>query len=1043
MVQDDSSFPPEDSARTDGTGRRPADGGPWIPDLASLTRTGQISERVLAQIPWNRGGDQAGSWLDPLFRGPAPIAEVQGLGDRYVQLQMLGEGAAGTVFKAFDTLLQRWVALKVLKAEGASALPEARAQAQVEHPNVCRVYEVGHGFIIMQLVEGPTLAKLSPVPDLRTKVSYLRDIALGVHAAHQRGLLHLDLKLNNILMQVNGDGTFTPLLTDFGMVVNSTEERSDNCPMGTPPYSSPEQLAGDFSRIGPATDVYALGVMAYILLSGRSPFRPTGIEELLAAMAQEEPVPLERNLPGVPADLARLIHTCLRKDPAKRCGTPGELALELDRFLHLRPLEVMEGALPYRALRLAQRNRFTTWAALLGTLVLALTVGAGWWRETRIAQQMDWDRHFQKRVEEARVIMDRAYREPPHDLGPATARVKAIEDTITAEMKRHGKLLAGPAHLALGQLAAISESRGEEAAQHFKAAWNSGFRTEGTRTWLAFSMLREYRESVGLPWWKQTTQESGDPEELRQRYLEPARLMLQGRGDVDQSRLTHMIDQMEIQLASPDMRTLWLRLLDLETAYRRRAPQDLDALVAELNARLHQVQSELGDGEPGRAGPLTLAHWKAFRSLLKEGDATAPSHPGINAVLTAAARLALDYPFLEPESERSRMAHLRACADRALVVSPGNPRILAAKVDVLVRQVLEGDLPMARFQTEVKAIVGPSREGAYSPLMALLTLAPSGAWRDMDLLSFNLDGLAAQDGAGSGQSGWLCAFFLSQFRSLQGQDPRPVIRLSSMEARSSLPWTLAMIEAVHLVKAGRANELDTGRLDAAYAQEFASQPPAVVDRLEAARVRALTRGSREDWEALDQAFFHAPDPPSARKSRILDPFVWYDCGLLLAEHAGRAGRDPGIYLAPVSAAIRGIGGTDRKEQVRRTVLEAQAWLVRDRIGQGGMTGLREALAGLDQVLDLFGGRIPFKDLDWYGISMPGHGPLLALRAEMRTRLARALRGPSRLAAARATLRDVEVAHRFSPDYLPRLQPLKEEALRLLQGGPTQVPHAPS
>ncbi len=1043
MIQDDSSFPPEASASTDGTGRRPAQGGPWIPDLASLTRTGQISERVLAQIPWNRDRDQAGSWLDPLFQGPAPIAEVQGLGDRYVQLQMLGEGSAGRVFKAFDTLLQRWVALKVLKADGAHALPEARAQAQVEHPNVCRVYEVGHGFIIMQLVKGPTLATLSPVPDLRTKVSYLRDIALGVHAAHQRGLLHLDLKLNNILMQDNGDGTFTPLLTDFGMVVNSTEERSDSCPMGTPPYSSPEQLAGDFSRIGPATDVYALGVMAYILLSGHSPFRPTGIEELLSAMAQEEPVPLERNLPGVPADLARLIHACLRKDPARRCATPGELALELDRFLHLRPLDVMAGALPYRVLRLAQRNRFTTWATLVGTLVLALTVGAGWWRETRIAQQMDWDRHFQKRVEEARVIMDRAYREPPHDLGPETSRVKAIEDTITAELKRHGRLVEGPAHLALGQLAAISGLRGEEAAQHFKAAWNSGFRTEGTRTWLAFSMLREYSESVGLPWWKQTTRESLEPEDLRQRYLEPARLMLQGRGDVDQSRLTHMVDQMEIQLTSPNVRTLWLRLLDLETAYRRRAPQDLDALVAELNARLHQVQTELGDGEMGKVSAPTLAHWKAFRSLLEEGDATAPSHPGINAVLTLAAQLALDHPFLEPGSRRSRMAHLRACADRALVVSPENPRMLAAKVDVLVRQVLEGDLPMARFQTEVKAIVGPSRDGTFSPLMALLALAPSGAWRDMDLLSFALDELATRNGSGSGHSGWLCAFFLSQFRSLQGQDPRPVIRVSSQEARASRPWTLAMIEALHLAKAGRANELDLGQLDAAYAREFASQPPAVMDLLEAARVRALARGAREDWEALDQAFFHAPDPPNVRKSNILDPFVWYDCGLLLAEHAGRTGRDPGTYLEPVSAAIRGIRGTDRKGQVRRSVLEAQIWLVRDRIGQGGMTGLREALAGLDRVLELFGGRIPVKDLDWFGTSVPGHGPLLALRADLRNRLARGLRGPSRHDAARATLRDVEAALRFSPDYLPRLQPLKEEALRLLREGPAQVPHAPS
>lgn len=1034
MATDDSSFAQENPGAAGHEGPGSGPGGPWVPDLASLTRTGQISERVLANVKWNRVGDQVGSWLDPLFEGPAPIAELQGLGDRYVQLQFIGEGAAGTVFKALDTLLQRWVALKMLKTGSNQALSEARAQAQVEHPNVCRVYEVGQGFIIMQLVEGPTLATLTPAPDLRTKISYLRDIAFGVHAAHQRGLFHLDLKLNNILMQDNGDGTLTPILTDFGMVLKSSGEWPDSCPLGTPPFSSPEQLAGDFARIGPATDVYALGVMAYVLLSGQSPFQATSVEELLSAMAVADPIPIERALPGIPRDLARLIHRCLSKDPALRCRNPGELALELDRFLHSRPLEVMGGALTYRALRCAQRNRFTSWAVLLGTVALGIALVLGGWREARTAQRTEWDHHFQKQVEQARVIMERAYRQPLHDIRPEIARVKAIEEAVGSEMKRHGRLLDGPGHLALGQLAAVSDAGSEEAARHFNAAWNAGFHTERTRTWLAFSYLREYRGALATPRWKQRPDAEITPEALRREYLEPARQMLRGRGDTDQEKLTYMLDQVEIHLAGKSHRTMVTDLLDLAVAYRLRSPQDLDAILEEVNARFLQVRSELDKEDASGAGAEAevLAHWHSFLSLLEEARAAAPSHPGLCAAQASAAELALDYPFLEKVPPHKRMEHLKACLGQALLVSPDNSRLLELRINSLVRETLDEGLPMDRFKAEVGNILGDPQKSAAFPLVAFLSLTPSGAWRGIDLVPFTLEVLASQGGVEKRPEAWVQPFLLAHFCVLQGRDPQPAIRACAQGFKARYPWRLFMVEAEHLIQCGRASEIDLSTLDAAFAQEFAMAKASSRDRLLVARVRALARGSSADWKELEHTFLQVPELVSAWRRSNLDDLIWYKCGQLLAEHTGGEGRDPGGYLASLAHAMDDMRGAGLEDQTRRDLLGAQTWLVRDRIGLGSPAGLAGALTGLNRTLRLFPGGIPFKDLGQFGISFPGRGPILALRGELGFHQARSLRGRARMAVARKAALDLDEAIRLCPDYLPRLAPLREEVRRLAQ-----------
>ncbi len=172
--------------------------------------------------------------------------------DRYQFLEFLAAGGSARVYKAFDPRLQRWVALKFLK-QGVRVrrdhiLKEARAQAQVEHPHICRVYEVaeveGIPYISMQLVGGETFHHALERLEVREKVEIVRDVAEGIHAAHRLGLLHLDLKPGNILLERREGRRHHAFVADFGVGRSEGSRDEEDLTLGTPPYASPEQVAG-------------------------------------------------------------------------------------------------------------------------------------------------------------------------------------------------------------------------------------------------------------------------------------------------------------------------------------------------------------------------------------------------------------------------------------------------------------------------------------------------------------------------------------------------------------------------------------------------------------------------------------------------------------------------------------------------------------------------------------------------------------------------------------------------------------------------------
>ena len=261
------------------------------------------------------------------------------------------EGGMGQVFRAWDLYLQRTVALKVPRSEDPRAvgrlLQEARAQARIDHPNVCKVYELGtvggHPFIALQWIDGRSLTESSAELTPRQKVHVVARVASGVEAAHRLGLVHRDIKPDNVLIERSADGEPRPFLVDFGLARHPEGPRLTHNGMvvGSLPYMAPERLEG--ARLDPRMDVWGLGATLYELFGGTAPFSGDTDQEVLRRALAGVVAPLSPRLPGFPPDLEAVISKCLQRQPARRYPTAGEVSRDLERFLHGEPVEARFG----------------------------------------------------------------------------------------------------------------------------------------------------------------------------------------------------------------------------------------------------------------------------------------------------------------------------------------------------------------------------------------------------------------------------------------------------------------------------------------------------------------------------------------------------------------------------------------------------------------------------------------------------------------------------------------------------------------------------
>ncbi len=245
----------------------------------------------------------------------------------------------GVVYRAHDTALGRRVALKAIVSATAARrdrfLGEARAVARLRHPAIVAVHEIGEddgrSFLVMDLIDGESLDRVLArgALDRDGVLRVVAEIARALDHAHDHGIVHRDVKPQNILIDREGGAH----LTDFGVAFDANQERHTVTGqlLGTPSYASPEQLAGDRGSVGRATDVWALGVLLYEGLSARLPFEGERLAEIIARVFRATPTPLRTIDPSIPVDLARVVERCLERRPADRYATAAELAEDLAR----------------------------------------------------------------------------------------------------------------------------------------------------------------------------------------------------------------------------------------------------------------------------------------------------------------------------------------------------------------------------------------------------------------------------------------------------------------------------------------------------------------------------------------------------------------------------------------------------------------------------------------------------------------------------------------------------------------------------------------
>jgi serine/threonine protein kinase len=346
----------------------------------------------------------------PGGNGPAPPAA---LGD-YEVLKEIGRGGMGVVYKARQKSLNRVVALKMVLPgahPGGAALArfrtEAQAAARLQHPNVVQIFEVGEHdgrpYLVLEYVEGGNLARrLGGMPLPAAQAARLTEtLARAVHAAHVCGVVHRDLKPANVLLASPGpaasaredDATtpfpgrrdeaadltgLVPKITDFGLAKQLDDEAGHQTEtgaiLGTPSYMAPEQAEGRGRHVGPAADVYALGVLLYEALTGRPPFRGVSKLDTLQQVLREPPVPPRRLQPSVPRDLDTICLKCLEKSPSRRYASALALAEDCAAFLEGKPIRARPVGRVGRLWRWCRRQPVL--AGLAAALVAALVVGA-------------------------------------------------------------------------------------------------------------------------------------------------------------------------------------------------------------------------------------------------------------------------------------------------------------------------------------------------------------------------------------------------------------------------------------------------------------------------------------------------------------------------------------------------------------------------------------------------------------------------------------------------------------------------------------------
>ena len=602
----------------------------------------------------------------------------------------LGSGSSAEVFQAFDSLLQQDVALKFLRRDEprlvARMFREAQAQSKIDHPGICRIYDTGHlddrPYISMQLIDGEELGAVAHELTLDAKLDLMIQIADAAHAAHGHGLIHRDLKPDNILVHRH-DGRLRPVIVDFGLVFELEDAdrlTQEGETLGTPAYMAPEQAAGRIRDLDVRTDVYGLGATFFALLTGEPPFPGRSTTELLIQALEHEPRRPGSLVGGLPPELDYILLQCLEKCPEDRYPSAAALAEDLRNLVAGRPCAARR-----HHRRRTLTRRLQGWRRLSPLTMLAIAASSmallNVEQPAELTPQPTIDeKRFVKTSQDLDWMLRADQMSSRHDVSPVRERARQRIAELETELGE-SPVPSGAGHYAVGRAyAALHDDI--PAQRHLEQAWQLGYREPEVGYFLGLVLGRQYEHALEqVRDVEDETVRDRFLGEARRRFKEPAQQYLQHGRDAEAVSVEYveaLIDLYEERFESA--------LARLETV-RRDHPwlYEVDLVRGKVLWRMADEEFRRSDLEAAIAGYETAE--KALHRALESAASDPEIYPELCRLQSIRIEAELDWSV--PPTEDGLEQHLELC-EQGLEVAPRSPRILryAALAHELTSRVL-------------------------------------------------------------------------------------------------------------------------------------------------------------------------------------------------------------------------------------------------------------------------------------------------------------------------------------------------------------------